>query len=112
MVVVALYVLGLASPLLLFALLNLVRSRCRPRPRVVRLKRRRLRQLEIDMQRAVLEAQFIVAPHLALRDARRLLDATAPGDEEAASGSVSQAFELALEALTLSRQGHHVASAR
>jgi len=110
MAVFALYIAALGCPLYLYGLASLLR-RLRARPGQVRRVawpgRRRLH--EFDPAIVALEAQFLVAPMTALREANNLLEARVAEREESqpkpAAREMKLSFDRALLELT-SRQRH------
>jgi hypothetical protein len=113
MVYFTLYVLALCSPLVVFAVISIVDDRKKaPKPRRASRHHRPLTRAS-DALIAVLEAQFLVAPGLAVREAQRLLcDATGEPEAPVEPQISQQSFERLLDRLTKAGRTRHLLSAR
>jgi hypothetical protein len=107
MVYFTLYLLALCSPLVVFAVISIVDDR--KRGGVVRRQPQRLRRRSkatLETIAAVLEAQFVVAPGTAVREAQQLLsEATGQPPATTPSQLDQEGFALLLE--RLSKTDHH-----
>jgi hypothetical protein len=115
MLIFALYLVALASPLFVFGLVTLAASRAKrqaqPKKPNTAASRRKWRPQDADAEMAVLEAQFIVAPRMAYDEAQLLLaKVTRPDEVQPATVIDRRSFEQMLRELATSRS--HGASHR
>jgi len=110
MVYFALYIVALCSPLAIFAMISIVDDRKMP-GKVRRQTQPRLRRSKATLETiaAVLEAQFVVAPAMAVREAQELLsEATGRPAAKTPLQLDQEGFGLLLERLSKAGRHKHV----
>jgi len=109
MLALALYLAGLSLPLFLFALICYVDDRKRGRIAVPsRSVVRETAGAPLDSSTAVFEAQFVVAPTLAVAELRKELHSLGTPDSTASDEPNSESFERLLAALERTRHKRHL----
>jgi hypothetical protein len=116
MLIFALYLVALASPVVVFWLVTITTSRkvqAATKEKLAKAARpRRRRVQDIDAEMAVLEAQFIVAPRMAFDEAQEALSKASHDTAVEHTTLINRrSFEDMLQALATSRtHSHHIAS--